>query len=249
MENPCKQENMGGSWLSGILTLIFFGLFVLTTVQVIRIAPIGYGWLAWLSAVPFLAFLAIMLAVRWGRLSKKYADSLAMTLLVPFALLFGFLFGFLYLKVLPEGVRDAQKYEEVRTASGFEGNMIEVFPTSIPDTAQDVTFIFHTALGQGGKVMHLQFSESEVYLRYYSERLALRSLWQGSYKDAELARYGVLALPSEFSVDIAGQPPTDTVVYVLYSKPYQKDNWNHGEVSYAAISRNAATILFYAEMW
>lgn len=45
------------------------------------------------------------------------------------------------------------------------------------------------------------------------------------------------------------QLPDDFTIYIFSSKPYKTDDWNHGEFSIAAISKERNEIIFLMEDW
>lgn len=144
---------------------------------------------------------------------------------------------------------DVSYYQRVLDHVGHPTNpLARQFPDEVPEAAQNPQLHYHSAIAQGGELLALQYQAGHDELEDYQADLAQKALWSGSPNDQEAQAWGVH--PSLLSV-FEGEAPLsgDVTVFVLYSKPYRANDWNHGAVSLAALSKEQGAVLFVFEQW
>jgi len=231
-----------------IMTIISFFLFigVYTLVTMKSIEP--YYLEGLIFAVPFIAFGLITFFTVNGKLKTDASSAITGVLII----LLGFtsLFAFIYLAVdaATITITDIAKYERVLKVTGYPNNpLIEHFPNKIPDDAENIVFSYNPAFLQGGAFWGLRFKTDSDSIENYINQLSERAKWIGKSRDSQAKTNGVSW--GTFSdlgyVDL----PEDFTIYIIYSKPYKPNDWNHGELSLAAISEQRNEIIFLAEDW
>lgn len=146
-------------------------------------------------------------------------------------------------------VTDVGSYERVREHSCFSDDLIADFPDRLPEDAEDAKLYYAPfAIGQGGQEIAVGFRTSADTIRTYAEECSKEASWIGKESDDEAARHGVFS--GEFSGLYGSYAPLpqDYTVYVISGRSYS-GNWNHGEISLAAISITNNEILFWASKW
>lgn len=100
---------------------------------------------------------------------------------------------------------------------------------------------------QGGECLGLKFKTDSDSIENYIRELSKRAKWIGISGDAQAEENGIFL--GTFSDLNYSDLPEDFIIYLIYSKPYQPDNWNHGKLSLAAISQQRNEVIFLAEDW
>ncbi|MFS8501032.1 MAG: hypothetical protein FWJ59_04415, partial [Caldicoprobacter sp.] len=133
--------------------------------------------------------------------------------------------------------------------TGYPNNpLTQHFPNKIPDNAENIVFSYSPAFLQGGQFWGLRFETDSNSIENYIDQLSKRAKWIGKSGDSQAEANGISW--GKFSdlgyIDLL---PEDFTIYIIYSKPYKPNDWNHGELSLVAISEQRNEIIFLAEDW
>lgn len=71
--------------------------------------------------------------------------------------------------------------------------------------------------------------------------------WIGKINDSKAMLNGIYS--SDFEIMGYTVLPEDFTIYLISSKPYKPNSWNHGETSIVAISQERNEIIFLANDW
>lgn len=198
--------------------------------------------------IPPLVFGGIAMIAAYNRMSVREILPISIALAIIFSVSSIALGTFLWLQTSDSFIIKENQYAQALELVGYPSKATAHFPDKIPANAENVQLRLQSAIGQGGTELSLQYtygSPSDIQL--LEDRLAVCTIWSGKPNAADAGAYGLFHgftnyYPSE---DI----PTDLTVYIIYSHPYQKNNWNHGVLGYVAISKKIQNIIYYYSKW
>jgi len=180
----------------------------------------------------------------------KIASSPVITCLLIIILGFFMLFALVFISfdTATTETTDVGKYQRVLQLSDYPNNeLIKCFPSEIPYNAKDIVFRYHPAFLQGGEVFLLKFVTDTESTENYSKEFSQKSKWVGKSNDSEAAENGIF---TGIFYDLGYTDlPEDFSIYLIDSKSYKPNNWNHGVITLIAISKQRKEIIFYAEIW
>jgi len=122
----------------------------------------------------------------------------------------------------------SRAYDQIENEDGVE----DVFPTRIPDDAENIDFSYTPQFLQGGEVFELSYTTTEEKLTEWKTVLTKEAEWIGSNKEWHEANHW-------------GFHDEDSVRYHLD----WDGGYNHGEWSYVLIDEDANRITFFYEDW
>lgn len=125
---------------------------------------------------------------------------------------------------------------------GGSKNLLEHFPTKIPDNATDVQFYYYPQFLQGGMDMKLEFKASKEEINSYVDKYKDKSTYERNSNDSSLFnRYGI---SEKYGINL-NENRNDITIYVLKTT----GPTNHGYLSFMAVNDEHTEILFQAERW
>ena len=127
---------------------------------------------------------------------------------------------------------DTKYYSRAYRAIGHEEHAGEFFPASIPEDAEDVSFLYTPQFLQGGEVFRLSYRTGEDRIAEWVDRLESAAEWSGANEAWCRSHYGTFS-------------GTDSIRYQLY----WDGGFNHGEICYILISRSDCRIESNYERW
>ncbi len=127
---------------------------------------------------------------------------------------------------------DTKYYGRAYHAIDHEEHAREFFPASVPEDAEDVSFLYTPQFLQGGEVFRLSYRTGEDRIAEWIERLESAAEWSGSNEEWIRSHNGIFS-------------GTDSIRYQLY----WDGGFNHGEICYILISRADCRIEFNYERW
>ena len=230
-----------------MMTLISFVLFVVLYyfLTVKEIQP--YYLKGLIFAIPSICFGITTFFSARGKL--HIVTSTAITIMLICVLSFGMFFAAVIIAFTEETtVTDIRKYERVLRLTGYPENSVSRhFPYEIPRGAKNIVFSYNPPFLQGGENFNLKFETDTVSIKDYIDKFSQKAKWIGKASDGEVKMNGVaLASFNKFGYTTL---PEDFTIYLLVSKSYEPNNWNHGELSLVAISKERNEIIFFAEDW
>ena len=224
--------------------VLFIGVYLLTTVKSIE----PYYFESLIFTVPFLCFGTITFLSVTKRLKVVASSVITSILIVVLGVAALVALTFMSIQTATTITSDIGKYERVLKQTGFPNNeLTKYFPSKIPDNAKNIVFRYNPAFLQGGENFDLKFETDSDSIMNYIEDFSKNSKWIGKSKDSEAEKNGIFS--GMFNVFGYMDMPEDFTIYLIDSKPYQLNNWNHGKVTLVAISKQRNEIIFYAENW
>lgn len=153
------------------------------------------------------------------------------------------LLGFRMIEESTAVITDVGKYERVLKLTGYPGNLLtQNFPAEIPGSAENVLFRYSSPF-----TLELKFETDPDRIDRYTAVFSRLAQWEGKPGSIEAEEHGIFT--GAFHVFGYTNLPADFTVYLFYGKPYRPGDWNHGEQSLAAVSREQNEIIFHAEDW
>lgn len=231
-----------------IMTIISFVLFIGIYLFVTMRSVEPYYFWGLVFAVPFVCFGIITLFTVTGKL-KTVASSVITGILI-LVMGFAMLGAFFYISfdAATTVTTDIGKYERVLKVTGYPNNpLTKYFPGKIPGNARKIIFRYNPAFLQGSENFDLKFETDTDSINNYTSKFSKEAKWTGKSSDSEAEKNGVFS--GIFEIFGYTDLPEDFTIYLIDSKPYHPNDWNHGELSLAAISKQRSEIIFLAEDW
>ncbi len=151
---------------------------------------------------------------------------------------------------------DPQKFEAILAKRNEGGYKPHFFPKQIEENAEQVGFYYTPGFLQGGTtmVLRMKFPEGEL-LPLTGDFNTEKPLKPSDFTDAgfrdELRRLPPYAQQWEYNLDELESLNGDFTIYLQSSNDLEqvKENWNHNEISYIAISYADREIVYYYSQW
>ena len=228
-----------------LLSLLFFlAAYLFVTLTAVE-PQYGKGLL---FLIPFLCFGAVTYFTAKGKWKKAVSTALTVVFTAVSVCAIPVAFVFLSCDAATTVTSNVGKYQRVLRISNYPKNaLIQNFPDKIPDTAKNTMLSYHPAALQGGESFDLKFDADAQTIRNYVNEFSGKAQWTGKPGGAEAEKHGLFS--SSFTSAGYDTLPDSFTVYMVTTKPYQTDNWNHGEVSLAAIDETKQEVIFHAEKW
>lgn len=232
-----------------IMTIISFVLF-LGLYYVVVFETIGQYYIKGLIfATPFIAFLIIAVLTARDKIKISVSSVITWVLIPVLAFIMMSYSVFMIADAATSGIEDVSKYERVINESGYpENKLISFFPAKIPKDATDVKFHYNIAFLQGGESFVLKYKTTSGDIQAYIDEFSSKAEWFGTRQDG-YEQDSIVGWNTDYLYDDEPELPEDFIVYLLYSRPYQENDWNHGEVCLVAISAERNEIIFNTEDW
>lgn len=233
-----------------VMTIISLLLFIAVYWALIKTAVEPYYFEGLVFAIPFVCFGIVTYLVSIEKIS--IASSIATTVILIVALGAVEIIAFILISIDAGTTEttDAVKYERVLELTDYPNNpLTKCFPNEVPSDAKNIEFSYYPAFMQGGEDIALKFKIDSDSIKRYVDKYSDMSMWAGKIDDNEAEDYGVITGTLNILGYTASGPPDDLSIYVIYSKPYRHNDWNHGELSLIAISEEENEIMFLASDW
>ena len=231
------------------MVIVFFICFIALYILVVSspVEPFYLGGL--LFGLPVLCFALIAALTVTGNLGKLAANVMSALMIVPCILFSGGYLFYLSMEAATTETTDIQYYQRALHAVGHPNIPgTSQFPGQIPEGVQDVRFSYHPAMLQGGEELHLKLTLEPHQVTQYKAQLSELARWVGSPMKCETEQTGIYE-SSLYVFDYERELPGDLTLYLMYSKPYRQNDWNHGQLGLAAISEENNEVLFFYESW
>ena len=224
--------------------ILFLGLYWLLTFGSIK----PYYIIGLIFALPFLTYATIAFYTSKGKIGKVSSAIITMTLIIVFVIATFMGLVFIAFDEAANTTTDIGKYEKALRITGYPDNhLTEHFPDKIPDNAQDLVFSYNPAFLQGGESLGLRFSIDQYTISKYLEEFSQAAKKIGKIPDRFTMVDGIYS--SDFEILGYTVLPEDFTIFIIVSKPYESNDWNHGETSIVAISQERNEIIFLANDW
>ncbi|MGH4122213.1 MAG: hypothetical protein ACREV6_04660 [Clostridium sp.] len=231
-----------------IMTIISFVLFIVVYLFGTMTSIEPYYFEGLIFAVPFVCFGITTFFTVTEKL--KIVASSVITGILIFVLGFAMLFALVFMSIglATTVTTDIGKYEKVLKLTDYPNNpLTKYFPDKIPGNTKSIVFSYNPAFLQGGENFDLKFETDSDSIKNYIDEFSHKAKWIGKSSDSEAEKNGVFS--GAFNIFGYTDLPEDFTIYLIDSKPYHPNDWNHGELSLAAISKQRNEIIFLAEDW
>lgn len=231
-----------------IMTIISFILFIMVylLLTVKSIEPYYYEGL--IFAVPSICFGITTFFTVTGKLKINASSIITGFLIFILAIAMFFIFIFISVDAATTVTTDIGKYQRVLKLKEYPNNpLIKYFPDKIPSNAKKIVFRYNPSFLQGGENFDLKFETDSNSIKNYIDEFSQKAMWVGKLDDNEAEINGVFS--GIFNTFGYTDLPEDFTIYLIDSKPYHPNNWNHGMLSLIAISKQRNEIIFLAEDW
>jgi hypothetical protein len=145
------------------------------------------------------------------------------------------------------GTTDIKRYETALATTGYPNSVLtKSFPKQVPKNASNIKFHYNPAFLQGGEDLVLQFKTDSASIANYKVQFSEQA---NEFKTSIMTSPDHDYVQRSFYLLGYNQLPSGYVCYWLYAKPYQTDNWNHGQYSFVAINDELDTVMFAESDW
>lgn len=126
---------------------------------------------------------------------------------------------------------------------GGRKNLLEHFPTRIPESATDIQFYYIPQVLQGGMKIKLEFKASkeeiDSYIEKYKDKYTIRN-----FNDSAISLFIRYGIPDKYGINL-NENRKDITIYILETTGPS----NHGKLAFIAVNDEHTEILFQAERW
>lgn len=151
---------------------------------------------------------------------------------------------------------DPQKFEAILTKRSEGGYKPNFFPQKIEENAEQVAFYYTPGFLQGGTtmVLRIKFPAGELIPlgdNFSTEKpLTVSNFSDAGFRD-ELRRLPPYTQEWDYNWEELESLSGDFTIYLQSSNDLEqvKENWNHNEISYVAISYADREIVYYYNQW
>ncbi len=240
------------AFFPGIAAIISFLFFVIIFYSIIRTVIEPDYLIILLFALPFVLFGTIFILTVKDKINETASIISTGILIIPLAIAIAFIFLFVSIDTATTTTTDINRYERVLKLSNLPNHLLKnTFPDEVPANAENIMFMYHPSFGQGGEAIALKFELDSESIKEYIAVFPKKAKWVGKVTDSEASKHGVFigtfnAFGSKYDSHSRWDGYT---VFVIFSQPYEPNNWNHGEISFVAISEHSNEIFFYADKW
>jgi hypothetical protein len=232
------------------MTVISFALFMLVYWFLTQTTVKPFYLQGLLFAIPFICFAIISIFTSLGTLNIFNSTIITIIVMITCSVALGSILFYLAVEAATTGTTDINQYEKVLKLTHYPKDpLIRYFPEQIPENAEEVQFCYNPAFLQGGENFALKFKTDPDSINQYIYSISAKAKWIGESNASDAEKYGIFERTLYIFDWGDERPPSDLVIYVTYSRPYQPDDWNHGERSLIAISKERNEVLFLADQW
>lgn len=231
-----------------IMTIVSFVLFIVVYWFATSTSIDPYYFEGLIFAVPFVCFGITTFFTVTEKL-KIVASSVITSILI-FILSFAMLVAFVFMSfdAATTVTTNIGKYERVLKLTNYPNNpLTKYFPDKIPRNTKNIVFSYNPAFLQGGENFDLKFETDSDSIKKYIDEFSQKAKWMGKSSDSEVGKNGIYS--STFYSFGYTNLPEDFTIYLIDSKPYHPNDWNHGTLSLVAISKQRNEIIYLAEDW
>ena len=224
-------------------SLIFF-LVVYSTVNKFSIKTYYYEGL--IFALPLVCFSLVSVLCYKSKINAGSSAAMSISLAIILSLIMLVTLAIIIIDSATAVVTDIESYDRVKKLSGLPDYLtVDCLPNKIPDNAEDIMFRYNSAFGD----IALKYKADEKTIKTYAAKYKSKAKWIGKADDSDASKYGVIdGTLNIFDYSKTGLPE-GYVIYIIYSRPYHPNDWNHGERSLVAIDETDNEILFLASRW
>lgn len=204
--------------------------------------------------IPIILIILMYFMTKKEKIKISSGRLISIILIVLFLILNFFIFIFV---IVEEGTAyedNPSRYKHILNIAGYESIRYQ-FPDEIPQELiqrNKVKFYYRPQFLQGGfcfeLLLEMENDEIDEYIGKYKEQVEEIVEVNETNSDYLYNEYGIYT-PVIFNYDEEKEFFMGSEIYLLGSKPYKPDNWNHGYVYYMAKNEILKKLLLVTEVW
>jgi hypothetical protein len=204
--------------------------------------------------IPIILIILIYIISKKEKIKSKVGVGISIALIILFLFLNTFTFIFVIVKEGTSYEDNPLKYNHIRSIAGYK-NVTYQFPDKIPQELlqkNKVEFYYTPQFLQGGfnfeLLLEMENNEIDDYIGKYETYVKKIIEVNTENIDKLYSEYGIYK-PELIDYEDKEEFFTDSKIYLLESKSYKPNNWNHGYVAYMAKNENMKKLLLVTEVW
>lgn len=230
------------SFIMCIITLILSYIFIDSSLifdgkEKITVLLIGF--------VPVIVFLIITLAINYfykKNIVQKALKILNILLIIilPMYYLIGF-FACTAIKI-SNPIVNIKNYKYL-----VNGELLNVFPSSIPENVIDTRLTYSPALLQAGDQITLYYIDNNLNFEEFDNKYKEKAIWIGNVDDYEENKGLLTGIFSDTSVTY--ETENDFIIYLIEGKCDDSGYCNHGKFTLAAVNPKTNEVIYEYKYW
>lgn len=230
------------------MAVLSFVCFIVLYAVVIAIPFKDFHLQGLMFVIPFFCFVTITIFALSGKLNAKTSAIVTIAAICVSLVLSTFLLFYLLFQSAERNTTDCKEYERALSLAGYPRNQaVNFFPQGIPEQAQDAKFSYQSSFG--GEKLSLLYRVKVDAIQSVRRGYASRATWVGELAQLDAKESGIMSESFAALEDASGNLPKDLTIYLMYSKPYKPNDWNHGETGFVAVSEQNSRILYSYADW
>lgn len=197
--------------------------------------------------IPILFFIILTYLFSKEKINKNV--TILLTIIIILISIFGgtIILTKIMVEDLTSEVIDIGEYERILSLENYE-KILYQFPKKIPSNVQNARYFYRPQFLQGGMRMELTLEIDENMINSYINKYKYKKIinLQDSNSYNQLKDIGIFDLGNNTYENIKNENAT---VYIIDSKPYKDNDWNHGYAIFIAVNNQKNKILFQSELW
>ena len=203
---------------------------------------------------PIVLIIFMYLLTKKEKIRVKKGKIISIILIILFFMLNFYTLIFVMVKEGTSHEENPLKYKHICNIAGYEKIRFQ-FPDEIPQYLiqnNKVKFYYRPQFLQGGfcfeLLLEMENNEIDEYIEKYKEQVREIIKVNETNSDDLYDKYGI-DIPVIFDYEEGNEFFDDSKIYLLGSKPYKTNDWNHGYVYYMAKNEILKKILLVTEVW
>ena len=206
--------------------------------------------------VPIGLIILICILCKKEELKAKVGIVLSIILLIFFGILNIMVFAFIIVEEGTSYEDNPYRYNHIYKISGYKSFTYQ-FPDKMPKEwlyKNNVKFFYRPQFLQGGfqfeLLIPMEIEEMDNYITKYNDKVKeVIKVTDDNIYDLD-KNYGISKPFNVFDdYDKCAEYLVGSEIYLLDSKPYKTNNWNHGYVVYMAKNERLKQLLLVSEVW
>lgn len=230
------------SFIMCIITLILSYIFIDSSLifdgkEKIIVLLIGF--------VPVIVFLIITLAINYFYKKNIVQKALKiLNILLIIILPMYYLIGFLACTVIKisNPIVNIKNYKYL-----VNGELLNVFPSSIPENVIDTRLTYSPALLQAGDQITLYYIDNNLNFEEFDNKYKEKAIWIGNVDDYEENKGLLTGIFSDTSVTY--ETENDFIIYLIEGKCDDSGYCNHGKFTLAAVNPKTNEVIYEYKYW
>lgn len=205
-------------------------------------------------AIPIAFMILIVVLLKRGKIKDMQGIIITIGLIVISIILNFFILVFVAVDEGTSYENNPLRYKHIYNIAEYNIYTYQ-FPNKIPNDILDsnnVKFFYSPQFLQGGfnleLLLEMDNSDIDEYISNFSSNIQ-KEIEINSENKYDLSLYGIYEPRFLFDNNEYDEFLKEAKFYILESKPYKVDNWNHGIVQYMAKSKLKKKLLLVTQVW